>query len=206
MRPTRASAWVAARSVFVAVDTIGPGYRRSCAVASPHGREHAHHLQEGRWRAAGCGRSPRRAPTRSSPRSARWHVRQGSVDEVGEDGFDDRVPAMGDIGVGGRGSGVGEERMMPPHREQRVGVAGVFDAAHDQPGGNRSRGGSKSGVGGFGDLGIFRSTLRCPGRGPLRGTSPGSTPRRRWSRSRTGPRCSCPGPARSTLSRAGTPR
>ena len=26
---------------------------------------------------------------------------------------------------------------MPPDREQRVGVAGVFDSAHDQPRGHR---------------------------------------------------------------------
>ena len=36
------------------------------------------------------------------------HVRDGSVDEVGEDGFDDRVAAVGDVGVGGRFGGVGE--------------------------------------------------------------------------------------------------
>ena len=32
--------------------------------------------------------------------------------------------------------GVGEERVIPPHREQRVRVAGVFDAAHHQPHGD----------------------------------------------------------------------
>ena len=50
--------------------------------------------------------------------------------------------------------------MIPPHREQRVGVAGVFDEAHDQPGGDRAAGGRESGVGNFGDLGI-----RDPGAG-----------------------------------------
>ncbi len=140
------------------------------------------------------------------PEAPRWHVRQGSVDEVGEDGFDDR--AVDTIGPGYRRSCAvaSPERMMPPHREQRVGVAGVLDAAHDQPGGNRSRGGSKSGVGGFGDLGIFRSprarTCPPPARRPVARS-------RLWAiaaQSSTGPRCSCPGPARSTLSRAGTPR
>ena len=46
------------------------------------------------------------------PEAPRRHVRQRPVDEVGEDGFDDRVPAMGDIGVGGRGGDVGEKRLF----------------------------------------------------------------------------------------------
>jgi hypothetical protein len=45
-------------------------------------------------------------------------VGQGAVDEVGEGGFDDGVAAVGDIGVGGRLGGVGEERVIPPDREQ----------------------------------------------------------------------------------------
>jgi hypothetical protein len=36
--------------------------------------------------------------------------------------------------------------VIPPHREQRIGVAGVFDPAHDQPGGDRAAGASESGV------------------------------------------------------------
>jgi hypothetical protein len=64
-------------------------------------------------------------------------VRQLSVDQVGEHGFDDDVAAMGDVGIGDRFGGVGEERVIPPHREQRVAVAGVADAAHDQPGSDR---------------------------------------------------------------------
>lgn len=36
------------------------------------------------------------------------NVGQGAVDEVGEGGFDDGVAAVGDVGVGGRLGGVGE--------------------------------------------------------------------------------------------------
>jgi hypothetical protein len=39
-------------------------------------------------------------------------VGQGSVDQVGEDGFDDGVLAVGDVGLGGREVGVGEERVI----------------------------------------------------------------------------------------------
>jgi len=42
---------------------------------------------------------------------------QRSVYEIGEDGLDDCVATMGDIGGGGRFVGVGEERVIPPHRE-----------------------------------------------------------------------------------------
>ena len=62
---------------------------------------------------------------------------QGSVDEVGEHGFDDGVVAVGDIGGVDGFVGVGEERVIPPDREQCVAVAGIFDPAHDQPGGHR---------------------------------------------------------------------
>src|ERR1700758_541192 len=81
---------------------------------------------------------------------------QGAVDQVGEGGFDDGVAAVGEIGVGGRLGGVGEERVVTPDREQAVfGLGGVFDAAHDQAGGDRWVGaGFGHGVGGFGDLGI----------------------------------------------------
>ena len=34
-------------------------------------------------------------------------------------GFDDGVLAVGDVGLLGGQVGVGEERVMPPHREQR---------------------------------------------------------------------------------------
>jgi hypothetical protein len=52
-------------------------------------------------------------------------VRQGPVDQVGEHGFDDRVTAVDDVGLRGRQVCVGEERVVAPHREQRVEVAGV---------------------------------------------------------------------------------
>jgi hypothetical protein len=40
-------------------------------------------------------------------------VGQGSVDQVGEHGFDDRVAAVDDVGLRGRQVGVGEERGAP---------------------------------------------------------------------------------------------
>jgi hypothetical protein len=49
-------------------------------------------------------------------------MRQRAVDEVGEHGLDDGVATVGDIGVGGRFLRVGEEGVIPPDREQRVGV------------------------------------------------------------------------------------
>ena len=50
--------------------------------------------------------------------------------------------------------GVGEERVIAPHREQRVRVAGVLDPAHHQPGGDAAMASHAQGVGGFGDLGV----------------------------------------------------
>lgn len=41
-------------------------------------------------------------------------MRERAVDEVGEDGFDDRVPAVGDVGLRGRLVVVGEERVVAP--------------------------------------------------------------------------------------------
>jgi len=43
----------------------------------------------------GCAQDPAAVGTES----ARGHVCQGAVDEVGEDGFDDRVAAVGDVGI-----------------------------------------------------------------------------------------------------------
>ena len=51
----------------------------------------------------------------------------------------DGVFAVGEVGLGGGQVGVGEKRVIPPHREQGVGVAGVFHAAHHQPGGDAAR-------------------------------------------------------------------
>ena len=42
--------------------------------------------------------------------SAGWHVCEGSVDQVGEHGFDDGVSAVGDVGGSGRLNTVGEEQ------------------------------------------------------------------------------------------------
>ena len=67
--------------------------------------------------------------------------------------FKEQVRGLLDGGVDGF-VGVGEERVISPDREQCVGVAGVFDAAHDQPGSHRIVGGTEGGVGGFGDFGI----------------------------------------------------
>src|SRR6185312_8264624 len=47
---------------------------------------------------------------------------QWAVDEVGEGGFHDRVFAVGEVGLGGGQLGVGEKRVIAPHREQAVGV------------------------------------------------------------------------------------
>jgi hypothetical protein len=46
-------------------------------------------------------------------------VGQRAVDEVGEHGLDDRVAAVDDVGVCCGQVGVGEERVVAPHREQR---------------------------------------------------------------------------------------
>src|SRR5258705_356575 len=81
------------------------------------------------------GRADR--PRRVGAEASRRYVGQRSVDEVGEGGFDDRVAAVGVIGVGGRLGGVGEKRVIPPDREQAVGgLVGVFDAAPDPAGGD----------------------------------------------------------------------
>jgi len=52
-------------------------------------------------------------PGRVRAEASRGHVGQGSVDEVGEHGLDDRVAAMGDIGGIEGFLGVGEERVIP---------------------------------------------------------------------------------------------
>src|SRR5262249_51276346 len=46
------------------------------------------------------------------PTDRRGLVGPGPVDEVGPDGFADRVAAVGDAGIGGRCGGVGEERVV----------------------------------------------------------------------------------------------
>jgi hypothetical protein len=61
----------------------------------------------------------------------RWA--SGGVDQVGEHGLDDRVPAMGEIGLDRGFGAVGEERVVAPDREQLLGGGAVPDPAHDHP-------------------------------------------------------------------------
>ena len=107
-----------------------------------------------RRRAAGCGRSRAQDPGGVGAEAARGHVGQWPVDQIGEHGFDDRVLAVGDVGLGDGQVGVGEERVIPPDREEGVAVAGILDAAHHQPGGDPIFRGCEGGVADFGDLGI----------------------------------------------------
>ena len=86
--------------------------------------------------------------------ATRGQVCQRSVDQIGEHGLDDGVVAVGDVGLLDGQLRVGEERVIPPHREQRVAVAGVLDPAHHRAGGDRIGGGREGGVGDFGDFGI----------------------------------------------------
>ncbi len=88
----------------------------------------------------------------------RRQVRQGSVDEVCEHGFDNGVLAVGDVGLGGGRLGVGQKRVVPPYGEQRLEVVGVLDPAHDQAGGDRLGSAGEGGVGDLGDLGIQDSS------------------------------------------------
>jgi len=82
-------------------------------------------------------------------------MRQRSVDQVGEHGLDDRVPAVGDVSHRGGLNAVGEERVVPPDREQLIEAGLVADPAHDQPGGHRLRcGGERGERGNLGDLGV----------------------------------------------------
>ena len=76
------------------------------------------------------------------------------------------VAAVGDVGGRGGVVGVGEKRVIPPDREECVGVAGVFDAAHDQPCGHRVRCGSERRCRRFRRLRHQRSSRRCRGHGP----------------------------------------
>ena len=83
----------------------------------------------------------------------RRDMRERPVDQVGEGGLHDRVFAVGKVSLGGGQVAVGEERVIAPHREQRVRVAGVLDPTHHQPGGDAAMAPHAEGVGGFGDLG-----------------------------------------------------
>ena len=113
----------------------------------------------------------------------RRDMRQRPVDQVGEGGLHDRVFAVGEVGLGGGQVGVGEKRVIPPHREQRVGVAGVLDPTHHQSGGDAAMPPDAQGVGGFGDLGVGDQRAGVRVDRPRPGSAPGSTRSRRWNRS-----------------------
>jgi hypothetical protein len=81
-------------------------------------------------------------------------VSQGSADQLGEDGLDDRVSTVGQVGLVGGFGAVGQERVVAPDREQLGELVLVADPAHDQPGGDRVLGGAEGGELGFGDLGV----------------------------------------------------
>jgi len=54
---------------------------------------------------------------------------QRSVDQVGEDGLDDRMLAVGDVGLRGRLGVVGQERVITPDREKFIEFGAVADAS-----------------------------------------------------------------------------
>jgi hypothetical protein len=95
-------------------------------------------------------------------------VGKRSGDQVGEDGFNDGVLAMGDVSVSDRFGRVGEKRVISPDGEQCIGPAGVFDAADDQPGGDWLAGGGERGVG---VSATSASEIHCPVSGSW--TAPG---------------------------------
>ncbi len=64
-------------------------------------------------------------------------MRRRAVDQVGEHGFDDGMAAVSEIGVHDGFGRVGEERVIPPDREQLVLTRSFADTTHDQPGGHR---------------------------------------------------------------------
>lgn len=94
--------------------------------------------------AVGCARSPRTAPRRSSrrtiPTACARAVRRSDRRTLSRD----RVCAVGDIG-GRVGRAVGGERVIPPHREQRIAVSGVLDSPDDQSCDDGLGGGRESG-------------------------------------------------------------
>ena len=82
------------------------------------------------------------------------------------------------------GSGVGHKRVITPHRKQRVGVAGVLDAAHHQPHGDRAAASPAAGCRGFRRPGHRRSTAPVSGSCTAPDSAPGCRRPRRWPRSR----------------------
>jgi hypothetical protein len=67
-------------------------------------------------------------------------VSQRPVDDVGQDGLDDGVLPVGDVGLRRRLGAVGEERVVSPDREQLIELGAVTDSTHDQPRGDRRLG------------------------------------------------------------------
>ena len=96
------------------IDDLAPQRRSACPGVLVSG-EHAGSAQQV------VGNRGAQHPGRVGPEPARRDVRQRSVDQIGEHRFDDRVLAVGDVGLLDGQLGVGEERVIPPHREQRIG-------------------------------------------------------------------------------------
>ena len=76
------------------------------------------------------------------------------VDHVGQHGLDDGVLAVGDVGGRGVFDAVGQERVIPPYREQFLDCGAVADTAYEQLRGDRRLGGDERGELDFGDLGV----------------------------------------------------
>jgi hypothetical protein len=94
-------------------------------------------------------------------------VRQRAVFQIGDDLFNDRVVAVGGLGVEHRLGAVGEHRVIPVGGEQLVlprGCGGGVEAthpAHDQPGGD-VLGGTSTGERGKGTSATSASEIqRC---------------------------------------------
>ena len=83
--------------------------------------------------------------------------------------------------LGGRFEAVGEERVVPPDREQLLGRGPVADPAHDQPGGDRVPGGGERGEHRhLGDLGVGDQLTGVGVGHRARDSGPGSRRRREW--------------------------
>lgn len=83
------------------------------------------------------------------PELPRRHVSERSVDEIGENGFDDGVPTVSDIGVDGVG-----EKWVIRHTRNNASRNRASLTRRTKSGGDRTLGGSENGVSGFGDRGI----------------------------------------------------
>jgi hypothetical protein len=109
-------------------------------------------------------------------------MRQGPVDQVGEDLLDHCARPVGQIRLHGREGGVGDKGVVAAAREQLT-LAGVdlgvelADPADHQPGAELVAGAGEGGVGGLGDLRVgdpaavvfVPRCLRVADRGVLQG-------------------------------------